>query len=243
MPFSHHSHSGQFCPEHARNTLEEMIKTAVAQRFRVFACTEHMPRHEDDFYPGELELGLTLQKHVDNQLNFVTEARRLQDKYKNQIEILVGFESEWIRPSSLDLIQNSLRAHQWDLFVGSVHHVHKVPIDFDREHYLRARKMSGESDSDLFADYFDAQYAMLQAVKPPVVGHFDLIRLFSDDPDLDVAQDRLVSSKMQRNLGFIASYGGLLELNFSALRKGMRDPYPQAATCKVSIKQAGTPLF
>ena len=32
MPFSHHSHSGQFCPGHAKDTLEEVIQTAISQR-------------------------------------------------------------------------------------------------------------------------------------------------------------------------------------------------------------------
>lgn len=54
MPFSHHSHSGQFCPGHAKNQLEEVIQTAIAQKMEVFCLTEHMPRGEEDFYPEEV---------------------------------------------------------------------------------------------------------------------------------------------------------------------------------------------
>ena len=54
MPFSHHSHSGQFCPGHAQNSLEEVIQTAIAKNFRVFCLTEHMPRTAEDFYPEEV---------------------------------------------------------------------------------------------------------------------------------------------------------------------------------------------
>ena len=54
MPFSHHSHSGQFC-NHASDKLEEVIQKAVGQRMQVFALTEHMPRNlEEDLYPGEV---------------------------------------------------------------------------------------------------------------------------------------------------------------------------------------------
>lgn len=56
MPFSHHSHSGQFCPGHAKDLLEEIIQTAIAQKMRVFALTEHMPRAEEDFYPEEVRI-------------------------------------------------------------------------------------------------------------------------------------------------------------------------------------------
>lgn len=53
MPFSHHSHSGQFCG-HATGTLEEMIQTAISKGMKVFALTEHMPRDVEDFYPEEV---------------------------------------------------------------------------------------------------------------------------------------------------------------------------------------------
>jgi histidinol-phosphatase (PHP family) len=53
MPYSHHSHSGQFCA-HAQNTLEEMVQGALDKKLQVFAFTEHMPRDEEDFYPEEV---------------------------------------------------------------------------------------------------------------------------------------------------------------------------------------------
>jgi histidinol-phosphatase (PHP family) len=54
MPFSHHSHSGQFCPGHAKNSLEEVVQLAIAKKFQVFCLTEHMPRAKEDFYPEEV---------------------------------------------------------------------------------------------------------------------------------------------------------------------------------------------
>lgn len=54
MPFSHHSHSGQFCG-HATDTLEEVVQRAIALKMQVFALTEHMPRDQDsDLYPEEV---------------------------------------------------------------------------------------------------------------------------------------------------------------------------------------------
>lgn len=53
MPFTHHSHSGQFC-SHGKNTLEEIIKSAIDRKFIVFALTEHMPREQSDLYPEEV---------------------------------------------------------------------------------------------------------------------------------------------------------------------------------------------
>lgn len=55
MAFSMHSHSGQFCPGHAKDTLEEVILKAISMDMQLFALTEHMPRdQEKDRYPEEV---------------------------------------------------------------------------------------------------------------------------------------------------------------------------------------------
>lgn len=55
MPFSHHSHSGQFCNGHAKDSLEDVVKRAVALNMQVLALTEHIPRElECDLYPEEV---------------------------------------------------------------------------------------------------------------------------------------------------------------------------------------------
>ncbi len=162
------------------------------------------------------------------------EATRLKEKYSAEIEILIGMEIDWIRPSSLAWVNDLLRNYRFDLFIGSVHHVHTIPIDYDHEMYMEARALSGGSDERLFEDYFDLQYEMLQSLKPPLVGHFDLIRLKSEDPDADFLQWSGVLQKVSRNLDLIVAYGGVMELNSAGLRKGMREPYPTKAVCKVS---------
>lgn len=243
MPFSHHSHSGQFCPGHAVDSLEDVIQTAIAKDLRVFGLSEHMPRHEIDFYPEEKDTGGSLEAHFENQAAYFAEATRLRDKYKDRIEIPIGFESDWIRPESQDLIERSIGAHAFDYFVGSIHHVHTIPIDYDQPLYDAARDQAGGSDELLFQDYFDAQLDMLRAVKPPVVGHFDLIRLKSADPNGSFRHMPGVWERIVRNLDFVASYGGVLEINTAALRKGMREPYPKQEVCQVSCGFSGEKLL
>jgi histidinol-phosphatase (PHP family) len=162
----------------------------------------------------------------------------LREKYASQIKIIIGFEIDWIRPASKDLIERSLSRFPFEFFVGSVHHMHTVPIDYDRPMYEQARETAGGTDERLFEDYFDAQLDMLKQLKPLVVGHFDLIRLKSDDMERSFTTWPGVWSKILRNLDFIASYGGMLELNSAALRKGMTEPYPKAEICKVSTQSS-----
>ncbi|ETN47245.1 uncharacterized protein HMPREF1541_01437 [Cyphellophora europaea CBS 101466] len=234
MPFSHHSHSGQFCPGHAVNTLEEVVLTAISRKLRVFGLSEHMPRHEVDFYPEEKDTGASLESHFENEAAYIAEAIRLREKYKDRISLPIGFESDWIRPESRELIERSITSHPYDYFVGSVHHVHTIPIDYDQGMYDAARQRSGDSDELLFQDYFDAQLEMLQAIKPPVVGHFDLIRLKSANPNGSFRHMPGVWQRIVRNLDFVATYGGILEINTAALRKGMAEPYPKQEICQAA---------
>lgn len=240
MPFSHHSHSGQFCG-HATNTLEEVVQKAISQNMSTLCMTEHMPRPKIDFYPEEVEVHTeaTLATLFDD---FYLEARRLQKAYAGHIQLLVGFEIEWIRDASLQSIQHLLQKYPVDLFVGSVHHLHTIPIDFDTPMYHQARDIAGGTDERVYEDYFDSQYEMLQALKPPVVGHFDLIRLKSDEPDRSFRTWPGVWSRIERNLRFIAGYGGVVELNTSAIRKGMDEAYPQSEICKVSSQYRPSPV-
>ena len=170
---------------------------------------------------------------VTNEANYFREATRLREKYADQIRILIGFECDWIRPESRTLIETSLQAFPFEFFMGSIHHTLTVPIDYDRPMYEQARDLAGGTDEKLFEVYFDEQLQMLQQIKPLVVGHFDLIRLKSDDPERSFKQWPGVWERILRNLDYVAGYGGILELNSAALRKGMSEPYPKAEICQV----------
>lgn len=238
MPYSHHSHSGQFCA-HARDTLEAVIEAAIEKKKQVFALTEHMPRQNGDLYPEEVAAGYSEEILLSIFSKYYTEALRLQKDYSSKLNILIGTEIDWIRPSSKEYIQTLFSTFQFQLFVGSVHHVHGIPIDFSAELFQDARRISGGSNERLFEDYFDLQYEMLEALKPPVVGHFDLIKLKSDDPDVSFVNMQGVWRKIRRNLALIASYGGILELNSAALRKGLAEPYPNAEISKEFLVLGG----
>jgi HisJ family histidinol phosphate phosphatase len=169
---------------------------------------------------------------------YLAEAQRLQAKYADKIHILIGFEGEWIR-SSYESIVTSLAAASpsIDYFIGSVHHAGGIPIDFDKAMYATARDACGGTEAAMYASYYDAQFDMLQALRPRVVGHFDLIRLMSDDPARDLRgwEGGHVWQKVLRNLRFVVQYGGWLECNTSALRKGLAEPYPARQIAQVSV--------
>ncbi|KAE9371495.1 histidinol-phosphatase-like protein [Stipitochalara longipes BDJ] len=236
MAFSMHSHSGQFCPGHAKDSLEEIIQTAISRGMQTFAFTEHMPRDsDDDLYPEEESIAPLRPRHE----KFLIEAVKLRQKYAGIIKILIGFEGEWIRPSYAVLMKEMASNPVVDFYIGSVHHVHGIPIDYDAALYQRAKEVAGGSDERLFEDYFDSQFEMLNALEPRVVGHLDLIRLLSDDPNRNLKEMNGVWRKVVRNLKVIVAQGGLIELNTSALRKGLNEPYPTRSVCEEFLSMGG----
>ncbi|CRK27579.1 hypothetical protein BN1723_013984 [Verticillium longisporum] len=81
-------------------------------------------------------------------------------------------------------------------------------------------------DDTIRVRYHVPEHEMLTALRPRVVGHFDLIRLLSEDPGRDVSAWAGVWQRIVRNLELVRSFDGLLECNSAALRKGLAEPYP-----------------
>ncbi|RKP08003.1 histidinol-phosphatase [Thamnocephalis sphaerospora] len=233
MPFTLHTHSGQFC-HHAHGTLEELVQAAVAAGLRTLGLSEHMPRQRvQDLYPEEANATPdSLHARFDA---YVHEARRLRDKYANQLRILVGMETEYIYAEQATKVQALRARYSLDYVVGSVHHVHGHPIDFDAAMLAEAQTASGGTAETLVCAYFDAQRDMLHALRPEVVGHFDLIRRLMPR---DTEWTEAVWQRVRENATIIASYGGLVEINTAAWKYGFADPYPQQAVIKI-LKAAG----
>lgn len=218
----HGGHSGQFCL-HASNMLEEIVQAYIEQGFYWVGITEHMPPSlEELIYPEEKEAGLGVQALHERFAEFIGECRWLQKKYCEQITLYVGMETETYsgyERQALALI-NEFRP---DYIVGSVHHVENMPIDYSREEYQQAAASLGGLD-ELYCRYFDEQYNVLQTLKPAVVGHFDLIRIFDDDYEERLGRPE-IKQRIERNLDLVRHLGLILDYNLRALHKGAKEPY------------------
>jgi histidinol-phosphatase (PHP family) len=173
--------------------------------------------------------------------NYVKEARRLKTKYSNDIELLIGSEIEYIHPDYATHVEILKKNWQLDYVVGSLHHVGGIPIDYSPELYQHALSTVAQDNYVTFYEtYYDEQWQMLKTVKPQVVGHFDLIRIFTPQdqpPSLLAALASTNSSlwqKMERNIDWIISYGGIFEINSRAWKKGLKDAYPQRDVIQVN---------
>ncbi|KAL6307012.1 polymerase/histidinol phosphatase-like protein [Sparassis latifolia] len=248
MPYSHHSHSGQFC-KHAAGTLEDVVLEAIKQGFEVYGLTEHVPRWRlKDLYPEEE--GTSIKELAVQFDQFIAEAHRLKQLYADRITLLVGLETEFITKVDLDNLEKLLQRYRANIeyVVGSVHHIQEVPIDFSRETYEEAiAKFGGELDPSpsvpfiqmevFLGEYFDGQYKIIERFRPEVIGHIDLCRLYN--PTLKLEPYHLAWSKLQRNIRFAVSYGALFECNAAALRKVWDTCYPGEDVARLIMKEGG----
>ncbi|KAJ1734532.1 hypothetical protein LPJ61_001018 [Coemansia biformis] len=239
MPFTFHSHSGQFC-RHAKGTLEAVVTGAIARGLLVLGLTEHVPRSRaQDLYPEEA--GMTTDDLHAAFDAYVAEARRLRTKYGDQIAILIGAETEHITPDSLAEAKQLRVKHGLDYLVGSLHHVDEIPVDFSPETYDQIVQHCAGDRSEMYRRYFDSQLTMLQGLKPEVVGHFDLIRIFH--PAIPGVEDPLQTAEIRalalRNIDYAISYGAVFEINTRAWKKGLQDAYPQRDILAEILQRGG----
>jgi histidinol-phosphatase (PHP family) len=149
------------------------------------------------------------------------------------MKILVGFETESYS-GAFSAAETLIAKYRPDYIVGSVHHVDDINFDFDDAHYRNAVRAVGGVD-DLYHRYFDIQYDMITRLRPGVVGHFDLVRLF--DPEYPERLQRPdIQKKIDRNLSAVKDLGLILDLNLRALHKGAKEPYPAGSILQEALK-------
>jgi histidinol-phosphatase (PHP family) len=225
----HGGHSGQFC-HHATNSLEEIIQEYISKQFQWVGITEHVPAiNEELLYPDQKEAGLTPEFLYRRFGLYMEECRRLQHKYKSEIKIFAAMEIETYSGYE-QFIPSLIDTFRPDYIVGSVHFVDDMGFDYSREQYDLTAEAVGGKDT-LYCKYFDQQYEMIQLLRPAVVGHFDLIRIF--DPEYHSRLTRLeISERIERNLLLIRDLGLIMDFNLRSLLKGAEEPYISHAILK-----------
>lgn len=251
---SHHSHSGQFCRHAAPNTtLRQSIHAALQAGLGTFGLSEHVPRYRtQDLYPEESDLTPADLVRVFDE--YLEEAYRLKKEYEGRIDVIVGAETDLITTLDLERLEALLRRRSEDIeyVVGSVHHVRETGIDFSEDWWKTcvAGFEPGSSDchppptppttptdealTPYLHAYLDSQHTLLTRIAPPIIGHFDLCRLYAPHLPLDdVTRFPGVWDRVVRNVKEVVAYGGLFEVNAAAFRKGWDAAYPGKEVLRV----------
>lgn len=220
----HGGHSGAYC-DHADDALEDLVQAAIARGMTSYGLTEHAPRVEPDLvYAEEKAMGWDVAYLERLFESYVTEARRLQNAYVGDIDLLVGFEIEVVPVDRYAAVMQQIRdQYALDYIVGSVHWVNGIIIDYTRAWFDDAVDACGDLEG-LALQYYDTVAEMITALRPEVVGHLDLLRRYGgDDPTLEAPA---VRERAQQVLALIKEHDAILDINTAAYRKGLPTPYP-----------------
>ncbi len=227
----HGGHSGQFCG-HAKDSLEEIVKAYIDHGYLWVGITEHMPPGSDAFvYPEEKNAGLDANALMERFTGYMNACRHLQAKYADTMRIYVGFETEFYS-GSLDFAKSLVSTFSPDYVVGSVHHVKDIPFDYSKRCYDEAADCCGGLDG-LYAAYFDQQYEMIRVLKPRVVGHLDIIRIYDPGYRTQLVKP-VIWEKIVRNLKLVKQLNLILDYNLRPLSRGEAEPYLAAPILKTA---------
>lgn len=210
MLYNFHTHT-TYCD--GKSTAEGMVQKAIELGLSKLGFSGHSYT-EFDLEPCMSQEGTEQYKK---------EIADLKEKYKDQIEILLGIEYDYQSTESMD---------GYDYILGSVHYLFKdgeyLCIDYSRQAQIDAvNKHYGGDYYAYIEDYYNAVADLYNKLKCDVIGHFDLITKYNSDGSLfDVNHPRYIAA-WKKAADAIIKTPAVVEINTGGIARGhVKHPYP-----------------
>ena len=110
---NYHTHT--FRCHHAKGTDEEMVLAAIKSGIKVLGFSDHGPLPYKGFVSG-------MRMTVEESKDYFQSIRLLKEKYKDQIEIKIGFEYEYF-PEFVPFLKSFKEENQIDYYILGHHFV------------------------------------------------------------------------------------------------------------------------
>ena len=195
-----HNHTS-LC-NHAIGEMHEYVKKAILADTKYFGFSDHAPMDFDPKYRMSFSDMSAYERDVAN----------LKEKYKKDIEILLGYEVDYLEGHMDPRIFEA----DVDYLIGSVHFIGEW--GFDNPEFIG--RYEHEDIDVIWQKYFDAIEAMAKSKLFDIVGHLDLIKVFKFMPKKDInliAKNALLAIK---------EADMVIELNGAGFRKPIAESYP-----------------
>lgn len=195
------------------NSLEEIIKEAIKDNIDIIGFSDH------SYTP--FDLSYCIRKEDIN--NYRTEIIQLKEKYKNEIQVLLGIEQDYYSDKPTE---------KYDYIIGSVHYIHKngeyIPIDESKEILIDAVNKYYNGDIyDLIDDYYKTVSKILEKTDADIIGHIDLISKFNEDGILFDENNSRYINAYKKACEYLLNHNVIFEINTGAISRGYRtNPYP-----------------
>jgi histidinol-phosphatase (PHP family) len=220
----HGGHSGEYC-DHAGGRLRDVLEAAIAAGFRTYGISEHAPRLEERFlYSKERELGWTVETLERKFAEYASTSSSLADEYRGRLTVLRGFEAEVVPAATYrETMLGYQERYRFDYMVGSVHYVGDFQIDGSPDAFAAAVRAHAGLERLCIA-YYRTVAQMVRALRPAVVGHFDVIR--KNGSRIGDVETPAIKAAAFTALEAVSEDQCILDLNTAGYRKGLGSPYP-----------------
>ena len=168
------------------------------------------------------------------------EVRALKEKYRGQIEILLGVEQDYYSEEPTD---------EYDYVIGSVHYILKdgvyLTVDWTREQQEEDVKIYYGGAFYAYAeDYYKIVADIYRKTKCDIVGHFDLITKFNQDDALFDTKDERYRNAALAAVHALLKTSAAFEINTGAIARGLRtEPYPAKFILDEIYREGGEVLI
>ncbi len=197
-----HNHT-KLC-KHATGENFDYVEKALKIGTKYFGFSDHAPMDFDKEYRMSFEDMKFYEKNI----------RDLKEKYKNQIDILLGYEVDYL----VGYMDDRVLKADVDYLIGSVHFLERW--GFDNPEFIGKYK---DKDIDkIWQDYFDTIENMAKSSLFDIVGHLDLIKVFDFKPKKEIKNIAKKAIKAIKDADMV------VELNVAGLRKPCKEIYPSS---------------
>jgi histidinol-phosphatase (PHP family) len=227
-----HVHTG-YCG-HAVGEMEDYVRRAVDLDLDEFGFTDHFPYPEGFTEPAP---NCSIPRELFGE--YLSEARRLRDKYSGRIAIRVGAEFDYLGPDWPVHPYEEARRLGLDHCLCSLHLLGRLLVDYSPE-MLRSQLDERGWDIDrAWDEYFDTLLELAGPGFCTAIGHFDLVKKFCTLPGLAPGRDH--SARVDRVLDKLARSGTAIEVNTSGWDKPCGEQYPSLDILRRAVAR-GIPL-
>ncbi|PKM60628.1 MAG: hypothetical protein CVU99_07140 [Firmicutes bacterium HGW-Firmicutes-4] len=204
---NYHIHS-DYCD--GSNTLEEMVQAGIAAGLSSLGLSSHFP----------LPFANDWTMKEDNLENYLTDVKKLKEKYASQIELYCGMEIDYFIDRQDISEQAKIVIPRLDYTIMSIHTLGKTSgddvsyIDESQRDFERGIEKYYQGDVQAFIkDYYRGVESMVRIFEPDILGHIDLIKKYNQGNYFFNENDNWYQETVRACLNGIAKTTTHLEIN------------------------------
>ena len=218
MKSNYHTHT-TFCD--GKNTAREMTLAAIDKGFDILGFSSH------SMYPFAESWHIAPREHQA----YCNEIRSLKEEFSSQLQILLGFEADYLPGICLPDL-NRYKAFKPDYLIGAVHYVMGkdgfIEADGNCEEVKEGiEKYFSGSVKEAVCTYFASEREMLKKGNFTFLAHPDLIRKQNRSEMLFNEEDDWYKKEVDALALDISRSGVCVEINTGGMARGyLKSPYP-----------------